>query len=264
MKVLKRGLDLERFFASVRQADRRVLLLDYDGTLAPFQAERDKAFPYDGVPQLLNRLIEAGETRVILISGRQISDLLPLLGLKRLPQIWGSHGWERLKPDGTYQTTRPSRQARQALSEAYAWAQAQGWQARAELKPGSLALHLRGLALQETQEIRRQARQGWSALAAKMDLTLAEFDGGLELRAPGHDKGSAVRTVLAELDPDAALAYLGDDLTDEDAFQAIKRRGLAVLVRGELRPTAADLWLKPPDELLEFLSRWPAAAGGER
>jgi len=92
-------------------------------------------------------------------------------------------------------------------------------------------------------------------------LTLRSFDGGLELRVPGRDKGSAVREVLAEEGVEAAAAYLGDDLTDEDAFRALQGKGLAALVRPESRPTAADIWLQAPDELILFLDRWLAAAG---
>ena len=87
-------------------------------------------------------------------------------------------------------------------------------------------------------------------------IYLAEFDGGLELRVSGIDKGSAVRMILADLDVDCPLAYLGDDQTDEDAFEEIGERGLKVLVGSTLRDTAADVWLKPPDELYGFLDRW--------
>ena len=59
--------------------------------------------------------------------------------------------------------------------------------------------------------------------------------------------------------PDTVSAYLGDDLTDEDAFDAIKRKGLAVLVRKEERITRADIRLTPPEELLAFLDRWLSA-----
>ncbi|MBU1936081.1 trehalose-phosphatase, partial [bacterium] len=54
----------------------------------------------------------------------------------------------------------------------------------------------------------------------------------------------------------ATVAYLGDDLTDEDAFRVLKGKGLGVLVRPEFRPTTADLWLQPPDDLIEFLKNW--------
>ncbi|MEE8577700.1 MAG: trehalose-phosphatase, partial [candidate division Zixibacteria bacterium] len=75
-------------------------------------------------------------------------------------------------------------------------------------------------------------------------------------RPAGIDKGSAVKTLLAEHDPEVRAAYLGDDTTDEDAFRAISDRGLAVLVRNKARTTDAHIRLAPPRELLEFLDCW--------
>ena len=65
-----------------------------------------------------------------------------------------------------------------------------------------------------------------------------------------------MKAVLSETPEGSAVAYLGDDITDEDAFRAVKPRGLGVLVRPELRETAADIWIRPPDELLSFLRHW--------
>jgi trehalose-phosphatase len=76
---------------------------------------------------------------------------------------------------------------------------------------------------------------------------------------PDLDKGDAIRTVLAEVHPNTPVAYLGDDLTDERAFRALGARGLSILVRTKPRRTAAQVWLKPPEELLDFLGRWLAA-----
>ena len=93
-------------------------------------------------------------------------------------------------------------------------------------------------------------------------LELRDFDGGMEWRAPGRDKGVVVKTILAQLGKDTAAAYLGDDQTDEDAFHALKGNGLTALVRSQSRPTAADIWLQPPHQLLQFLQEWLRASGG--
>ncbi len=58
----------------------------------------------------------------------------------------------------------------------------------------------------------------------------------------------------------AAVAYLGDDRTDEDAFRELNGKGLSVLVRKEQRPTAAEIWIEPPAELLDFLEKWRRTA----
>ena len=76
----------------------------------------------------------------------------------------------------------------------------------------------------------------------------------------GTHKGQVVETVLAESPTDAAVAYLGDDTTDEDAFRVLRGHGLRVLVRDRYRPTEADVWLRPPDELVDFLARWARSA----
>ncbi|MEO0070218.1 MAG: trehalose-phosphatase, partial [candidate division WOR-3 bacterium] len=74
------------------------------------------------------------------------------------------------------------------------------------------------------------------------------------------DKGKAVQKVLQALPgPRPLPIYIGDDQTDEDAFKAVKGKGLGILVREKFRPTRADIWLKPPEELLEFFSNWEQA-----
>lgn len=85
------------------------------------------------------------------------------------------------------------------------------------------------------------------------------FDGGVELRVKGRHKGMVVQSVFREAEPrqgPVGAAYLGDDQTDEDAFAALAGRGLGVLVREQYRPTKAQVWLRPPKEMLNFLHRW--------
>ncbi|MFZ1084043.1 MAG: hypothetical protein WAN35_03650 [Terracidiphilus sp.] len=65
--------------------------------------------------------------------------------------------------------------------------------------------------------------------------------------------------LLEEFPDDTPVAYLGDDATDEDAFQALSGRGLCVLVRPRWRPSSAHLWLRAPRELRRFLADWLTA-----
>jgi len=253
---------LKAFFDDLRAAHQRALMLDYDGTLAPFRVDRHKATPYPGVRQILKRMLRAGHTRVVLVTGRAVDDLIPLLGLEPLPEIWGAHGWERRKTDGSYERAALTERQRQALRRAYAWVVQQGFGERCEQKPASLAVHWRGMDESAASDLRARVQQAWKDPAAEAGLELAEFDGGIELRVPGRSKADAVERVLRELGEGTVAAYLGDDLTDEDAFRAIRARGLAILVRREYRPTAAQVWLRPPHGLLEFLRRWHHISGG--
>jgi trehalose 6-phosphate phosphatase len=247
---------LDSFFARLAMAPVRALLLDYDGTLAPFRVERDKAFPYAGVREALTLLQTAGRTRIVIISGRSVAELEQLLGIEPLPELWGSHGAERRLPDGTYRPATLNQRAQLGLQTAQQVIELQGFAGALERKAASLALHWRGANEQMVRTMRDLVDQLWTPLAVRYEFQLHPFDGGIELRLPGANKGKAAYIILDELGPEVALAYLGDDFTDEDAFLAIGHRGLRVLVRPEQRPSAADLWLRPPEELLAFLYAW--------
>ena len=246
----------EIFWQHLRHASQKVLLLDYDGTLAPFHLERNKAFPYPGVREVLERIQDSGTSRLIIVSGRSLQDLLPLLGLKHLPELWGSHGFERRLPDGKLLTQKLHPDCSLNLEKAYAWILEHGYTKDCEKKPSSIAFHWRGVGKKKRLQLAEIVRSAWTPFTENADLQIYAFNGGLELRCSGHHKGEAVRQVLTESDPDVAMAYLGDDLTDEDAFKALHGKGLSVLVREKYRETIADCWLKPPDDLLRFLKKW--------
>ena len=263
MLALRQGRSLSDLFRSLQGAARRALMLDYDGTLAPFHVDPAQAEPYPGVREALTALLAAGHTRVVLVTGRAVRDLLPLLRLDPLPEVWGSHGWEEPAPAAGVALSEPAPEGRAALADAAALApelEARG--ARLELKPSGLAVHWRGLPPERSAAIREWLEARWTALDLGRGLDWRDFDGGVELRLPGRDKGHVVERLLGEMGPGTVAAYLGDDLTDEDAFRAIRGRGTGILVRREFRPTAADFLLQPPEEVLAFLARWDLAAGG--
>ena len=262
MKALEPQLAYSAFLDRVRSSPQRVLLLDYDGTLAPFSVDREHAFPYPEVPELLVRIAETG-SRLVLISGRIAREALLLSGVHPHPEIWGSHGLERLKPDGTYEVGALRPEFATALLRGAESLREHQLESRMELKPGSVAVHWRDLGRAEAEQLRAEVRRLWSdLLGGTHPLDLLPFDGGLELRVPGINKANAVQAILAESGPQAAVAYLGDDLTDEDAFRALKGKGLTALVRPEPRATEADIWLRPPEQLIQFLENWLGAAGG--
>jgi trehalose 6-phosphate phosphatase len=256
---------LDALVARLEQARAAVLMLDYDGTLAPFRVDPSQARPYPGITEILDAIMQQGRTRLVLVSGRRATEVPPLLGTRHRPEVWGSHGWERLHPSGAL-TVEPAPQvALEALIEASASADAaQRLGARIERKPSSVALHWRGILEERVGRLRSLVEPAWRSLCDRAPLALLEFDGGLELRVAGRSKADAVLTVLSECGPGVPAAFLGDDLTDEDAFMALRGIGLGILVRAEHRPTAAQVWLRPPEELAAFLQRWERACEGRR
>jgi len=264
MEILKNPRKLPAIFDSLAQGAQGVLLCDYDGTLAPFCEDPRKAVPYSWVPALLGDIQREG-TRVIVVTGRLAEDLTVLLPLSGV-EIWGSHGRERLFPDGRRWVWEPDPHAEQLLDTIRTELSREWPHVRMERKVGCLAIHFRGLPDQEVERLQRSIadflhRQDPSGL-----LERKAFHLGVELQIPGPTKGDAVRGILQELgDRRTVVAFLGDDRTDEDAFRALGEAGLSVLVSPTPRETYADVRLENEGEVHDFLHRWLNAArkGGD-
>nr|MBN2278721.1 trehalose-phosphatase [candidate division Zixibacteria bacterium] len=247
---------VENFFKRLAQTTSRRLFLDYDGTIAPFRQERDRAYPYDGIEQRLDRLIGLSKTIVTIVTGRAIKDIKPLLRLKKYPEIWGSHGWEYLDTADDYRIMERSPEQLDDLQKAHQYILKHQLGQYLEEKPVSLAIHFRGVDPDKILEIRSKILYNWDSLVAGGNLIWDSFDGGMELKIPGFDKGNVVDRILRNSPSKTVSAYLGDDLTDEDAFKALPSNGLGLLVRDKYRKTAAAAWIQPPHELYNFLDRW--------
>jgi len=248
---------LDRFFSSFARAAKPLLLLDYDGTLAPFRIDRFKARPWAGVRSLLQRIQKQGKTRVVVVTGRPAAEIAPLLGLEPPVEVWGLHGAERLHADGRRELEQLSPASQTRLDAVRDQLRHDAFGGLFEAKPNAAVMHWRGFSPAKARRIEKQTRALFEPLAQMDGLALLEFEAGLELRA-GRNKGEAAQALLEETgDGDAhPVAYLGDDLTDEEAFRAIKGRGLGVLVTRRPHFTAADIQLRPPIELRAFLRRW--------
>jgi trehalose-phosphatase len=252
---------LEKFFGAFAGAAGALLLLDYDGTLAGIRVDRFEARPWAGVRELLARIQRQGRTRMAVITGRPAKEIAPLLGLDPPLEVWGLHGAERLYPDGRQELEQAPPASQNMLEVLRRRLKADPLGGLFEDKANGVVMHWRGVSRRKAALIEKRTRELFEP-PAKMDgLSLLDFEAGLELRV-GRDKGGAVEAILAEADAGGPVAFLGDDLSDESAFRAVRRvgrRGLSVLVRREGRETAADVWLQPPMELRAFLERWERA-----
>lgn len=250
---------IEIFFARVRMAPLSVLLTDYDGTLAPFVIDRNAAAPYPGVTEALNGLRRSGRTEIVVVSGRPVAEVTTLLGMDPAPEIWGAHGWECRTANGKKKIFPVPRHVQDVVAFYRDRLLTLTQEDQVEVKPSGVAVHWRGLSPKEQLRLREESLMLLRPTAGCAGLEVLPFDGGMELRFKGRDKGDVVSEVLATRPPGVPVAYLGDDDTDEDAFKALGKRGLTVLVRREYRPTRAELWLRPPEELLSFLQGWTNA-----
>lgn len=256
---------LDEFFRKFPGSGSPLLMLDYDGTLAPFKVDRYEARPWAGVGEILTSIQNQKKTRIVIITGRPAGEIAPLLEMKPALEVWGLHGAERLHADGRRELTDPPAPTRDKLDELHTRLREDPLGGIFEEKANAAVMHWRGVPPQKAKLIEKQTRELFEPLAREYGLALLEFEAGLELRA-GPEKGDAVRTLLDEGadDQPRPAAYLGDDITDEAAFRAIRGHGLSVLVRRDRRESVADIWLRPPEELKSFLTRWMAACDTPR
>lgn len=252
----------ETTFHALSKARRGVLMVDYDGTLAPFTADREHARPYPEVRDMIEAIMALTNTEVVIISGRHADEVVDLLQICPNPEVWGCHGLEYITRHGTrYRIQIPASTA-QELTDVSAALDDEGLEEMIEIKHGIIAVHWRDLPFNIAREVELTARRVFSAVSRSAELVVRSFDGGVELRSVLATKAAAVRSVMARHGDRIPAAYLGDDWTDEDAFQVMKGLGLPILVRQQYRPTCADVWLSPPEQLHEFLTRWLCACGG--
>jgi trehalose-phosphatase len=253
---------LHEFFGGFAPGSDAVLLLDFDGTLAPFRLDRFTARPWAGVRELLAGIQRRGtpglRTRMAVVTGRPAGEIGPMLGLDPALEVWGLHGAERLYPDGRRELEQGPPATLEKLDALRERLKRDSLGGLYEDKANGAVMHWRGASPQKAKQIEARTRALFEPLAQMNGLRLLEFEAGLELRV-GRDKGGAVEAILAEEATSGPVAYLGDDLTDEAAFRVVNAlgpRGLSALVRRELRATDAQIWLRPPGELREFLKSW--------
>jgi trehalose 6-phosphate phosphatase len=240
-----------------RQAQRKKLavFLDYDGTLTPIVERPEDALLDRGIRQTLRDL--AKHCTVAVISGRDLKDLQNLVGLNGIFYA-GSHGFEISGPQGRHSEHQWGKEflptldrAEQSLRDRLE-KKIQGVQV--ERKKFSIAVHYRRVAEGEVREVEPvvdQVQEETGQLRKASGKKIFELQPDID-----WDKGRALLWLLEQLGlngPEVLPFYLGDDVTDEDAFKVLKDRGIGIAVQEAPAPTAARYRLGNPDEVGKFL-----------
>ena len=257
MDQLPSALDQWEDIAAVIAKKRVAIFLDYDGTLTPIVARPELAVLADDMREAVHVLSEL--CPVAIVSGRDRIDVQNMVQIETLFYA-GSHGFDIAGPKGMQvqyeqggdflaSLDRVERELEQALSAIEGML--------IERKKYSIAVHVRNIAPAYEPQVERVVDV---AIARSSDLRKGRGKKVFEIqpRLEWH-KGKAVLWLLEALkldETDVVPVYIGDDVTDEDAFLVLAdRTGIGVVVAETLRPTAARYGLKNTEEVRIFLGK---------
>jgi trehalose 6-phosphate phosphatase len=221
-------VDLDRvrsvFGPLLAEPGRAVVACDYDGTLAPIASRPAEALPADGAVEALAALAPL-VGRLAVVTGRPVADVVELAGLRRVDGlvVLGLYGAQRWEGGRTTETAPDAAVAaalaelRRILAAGAGGPPASG--AWIEDKGGSFGLHVRAAADPRAALVALTGPV--EDLAHRHGLVVERGRLVLELRPGGTDKGVAVTALAAEVGSPSGVVFVGDDLGDLAAFDAV-------------------------------------------
>jgi trehalose-phosphatase len=209
----------------IARVPQLLVACDYDGTLAPTVADPTQAVPLPEAVAAIRSLAALPQTTVAVVSGRALRDLATLSRLPSEVHLVGSHGSEfdigfvqRLAPELIELRTR--------LQHAVEAIVAGRPGVRLERKPASVAVHVRGADPVVAEEISAALRAG-PASWPEIHVTIGKHV--IELLVLPTNKGAAIDALRTQLSASAVL-YMGDDVSDENAFARLHGPDLGIKI----------------------------------
>lgn len=254
--MLPSALDnLHTIFDQLYQQPKRVVFfLDYDGTLSPIVDDPDSATIPERTREALS--LVASRFTTAIVSGRSRKKVMSMVNLNQLIYA-GSHGFDIEGPKGVI-SHRVASDWLPSLKKAYDELEKlvpRFSGATVEDNILSVSFHYRRC----DPSIIREAQSCVDEITNRLGLVRTRGKMVYEVR-PLFDwhKGKAVEYLLNALHlmgPDVLPIYIGDDLTDEDAFKVLQGKGISVIVAeaNTVRDTHADMRLNNPFEVQDFL-----------
>jgi trehalose-phosphatase len=237
------------------------VFLDFDGTLVPIALTPDKAILPQKVKGLLKSLADNPRLKLAIISGRAIEDLKDKIGLKNVIYS-GNHGLEIEGPKISFKPVVSSRyriiieRIKNDLGKMISSIPG----AFIEDKGLSLSLHYRLVDKNQIPLLKTAFHEAVILFLVRDKIRIKPGKMVLEVRPPVEwDKGKVVlwllgRQIFALKKENILPIYIGDDVTDEDAFKALRNKGLTIFV-GERKDSRAKYYLNDQTEVAEFLKR---------
>ena len=239
---------LEQKLSRLAREPHLLVACDYDGTLAPIVDVPGEARPRRESVAALRALAALTDTSVAVISGRSLHDLAALSRLPEEIHLVGSHGTEF--DVGFARALSPEALAlRDRVTEELHAIAALRTGVIVEHKPAGVALHYRQASEEDSAAALAAVREGPALLPG---VHAREGKQVIELAVVEADKGYALDAIRHQVGATAAL-FVGDDVTDEDAFSRLTGPDLGIKVG--LGPTFAAERVEGPDDVARLLAR---------
>lgn len=242
--------------ASIRQrlatADHVLLGLGYDGTLTPLVDDPTQARLGPEMRAVLRALAGRLDFSLAIISGRALDDLRKLVELEGVI-YGGNHGLDISGPGLRFveETAVAALDSLESLAQTMACRLQPFGGAFVENKALTISVHYRCVARQQWDDLRRLVEDSVAETRHRFRLTLGHQVLEIRPRLNWH-KGRVLRWIKGKIGrPNILVLYLGDDETDEDAFDAL-REEITIKV-GNPEDSSAHFHVASPDHVREFL-----------
>lgn len=265
MTEILRGDSRRAILELLTEAPALFCFLDYDGTLAEIAPRPEMARPVRGAREVVSSLARLPGVYIAIVSGRRAEELRDLVAAEGVFYI-GVHGGETIAPQGQrclavdLAAIKPAARYVRELLRSVVQSLKGVWIEDKEL---AFACHTR-LA---SPDVRKRAEETLMRVYEQVKQSNAPFEllrghCVFEFRPVGVNKGSAILKTWRKTAPEALPMYAGDDVTDEDAFQALLDQGLTIRVGCDSAGSAARYCVETPTELVGFLKElWEARRG---
>lgn len=241
----------------VNKTDEIFLFLDYDGTLVSFKNKPQDVVTTKEVKTVVSDLLQNENIKVVIVTGRTLSEIKKLLDIEGLSYA-ALHGLHIQLSNGTSYKWKSSNNLRKILTNIRNLSEKK-FQHEKEIyledKKFTLAFHYRMLSNEKIKDVVDSFIEIVKSEDTGNKLDILHGSKVIEIKPVGWNKGKAVELISSYITSKNTLAmYIGDDITDEDAFHYLNNQGITIFVSNKKnRPSAAQYWLRDPDEVLHFL-----------